>query len=435
MAEPGGCCRMATEAAAGRQLRNCPPAADTYVMDATQDTTSATRRLPAALLGYFVLVTLVITLSPFAFSRRPFFLSWWMMPSDMIANVALFIPLGFLTRSLGRRAARSLWYDVVLLALFSVLIETTQIFIAGRVVSPIDIATNAAGGLLGALARERVDHWSMWRPQVVSKIGLDTPLVGLLYLLVPQLWLSGVGLVEDLRRTATVLLLGASGSIVIAALARHRWHGSVQLMAKVVPALALVWFAIGALPTLANAPAVFGALALVVVLTTMWLRRTDAAPRQRRFEADTLGRFVPVFMLYLVVAALWPPLRSVVPWHGALGLPDGLTAASRADMLVLLEQLGGFTLLGYAVGEWRGRRELKVAEDLRQIAIPVLMFAAALELVQGYLFGPGASVVRALLATGAAMYGAAVYHLARTHVRVLRAEHVGQTFEEEQRAA
>jgi VanZ family protein len=397
--------------------------------------TTTTRRLPAALLGYFVLVTLVITLSPFAFSIRPLFLSLWMMPSDMIANVALFMPLGFLTRSLGQRSTRPLWHDVALLTAFSVAIETAQIFIGGRVVSPIDVVTNGSGALLGAVVRERVDRWSLWRPQVVSQMGLDTPLVGLLYLLVPQLWLSGVGLVDDLRRSATVLLLGASGSIVLAALARHRWHGSVRVMARAVPALALLWFAVGALPTLAGAPVVFGALALVVVLTTMWLRRPDAAPRQRRFEADTLGQFVPVFMLYLIVAALWPPLRGLVEWHGALGLPEGLTAASRAQMLVLLEQLGGFTLLGYAAAEWRGRRELKVAEDLQQIAVPVLIFAAALELMQGYLFGPGASAVRALLSTGAAMYGAAVYHLARTHVRVLRAGETSLTIENDQKAA
>src|SRR5688572_5382540 len=210
-------------------------------------------RLASALLGYFVLVTLVITMSPFAFSFRPVHLSLWMMPSDMIANVALFVPLGFLTRSLGDRSNRPLWGDVLFAAAFSVLIESIQIFITGRVVSPVDVATNTCGGFVGVFLRERVERWSMWRPQVVGRIGLDIPLVGLLYLLVPQLWLSGVGLVEDPRRSATVLLLGASGSVVLAALHRHRWEGGVRLAAKAVPPLALVWFAIGALPALAGA--------------------------------------------------------------------------------------------------------------------------------------------------------------------------------------
>jgi glycopeptide antibiotics resistance protein len=378
-------------------------------------------RLASALLGYFVLVTLVITMSPFAFSFRPVYLSLWMMPSDMIANVALFVPLGFLTRSLGDRSNRPLWGDVLFAAAFSVLIESIQIFITGRVVSPVDVATNTCGGFVGVFLRERVERWSMWRPQVVGRIGLDIPLVGLLYLLVPQLWLSGVGLVEDPRRSATVLLLGASGSVVLAALHRHRWEGGVRLAAKAVPPLALVWFAIGALPALAGAPEIFAALALAVIGITAWLLRPGAEVRERRFEADTLGRFVPVFMLYLVVAALWPPMRGLAPWHGAIGLPDGLTAAARVDMLVLLEQVAGFTLLGYAAAEWRGRRELTLAEDLPRVTLTIAAFALALEAVQGCLVGPGASLLRALLATAGATYGAAVYHLARTHVRVLRA--------------
>jgi len=378
-------------------------------------------RLASALLGYFVLVTLVITMSPFAFELRPLHVSLWMMPSDMIANVALFLPIGFLSRSLGDRPNRRLWRDVLFAAAFSVLIETAQIFITGRVVSPIDVATNTCGGFLGAFFRERIERWSMWRPQVVGRIGLDIPLVGLLYLIVPQLWLSAVGLIEDPRRSATVLLLGASGSIVFAALHRYRWQGGVRLAAKAVPPLALAWFAIGALPALAGAPEIFAALAAAVIAITAWLLRPGAEVRERRFEADTLGRFVPVFMLYLVVAALWPPLRGLAPWHGALGLPDGLTAATRVDMLVLLEQVAGFTLLGYAAGEWRGRRELTLGEDLPRITLTIATFALALEVVQGGLVGPGASLLRALLSTAAAVYGAAVYHLARTHVRILRA--------------
>jgi glycopeptide antibiotics resistance protein len=403
---------------------------------AAQSQVAATSgRLAAALLGYFVLVTLVITMSPFAFSLRPFHLSLWVMPSDMIANVALFLPIGFLTRSLGNRSNRGLWCDVLLCAAFSLLIETTQIFISGRVVSPIDVASNTCGGFLGAWTRERVERWSMWRPQVVGRIGLDIPLVGLLYLLVPQLWLSGVGLVEDPRRSATVLLLGASGSIVMVALHRHRWQGGVGLAATAVPPLALAWFAIGALPTLAGAPEIFAALAVAVVGITAWLLRPRAEVRERRFEADTLGRFVPVFMLYLLVAALWPPMRGLAPWHGALGLPAGLTAAARADMLVLLEQVAGFTLLGYAAAEWRGRHELTLAGDLPRVTLTIAAFALALELVQGGLAGPGASLLRAFLATAGAVYGAAVYHLARTHVRVLRAVAPPRTIDDLERAA
>jgi glycopeptide antibiotics resistance protein len=379
-------------------------------------------RLAFALIGYFGLVTVVITLSPFDFSTRPVHLSWMMSPSDIIANIALFLPIGFLCRSLGNRSLRRTWQDVSLAAAFSLLLESAQIFIEGRFVSPIDVATNTCGAYLGVLLRDRIERWSAWRPQVVGRIGLDIPLVGLLYLLVPQLWLSGVGLVEDYRRSATMLLLGCAGSIVLVALHRHRWQGGVRLAARVVPPLAFLWFALGALPTLSGSPRSVAAMALTVVAVTCLLMWPPREAATRRFEVETLSRFLPVFMLYLVLSALWPPFRPFAPWHGAVGFSNRLNDAGIVDVLLLLEQVGGFTLLGYATAEWRGRRELSLADDLPRVTLVALTLAVALELMQGALVGPGASLLRAFLSTSAALYGAAVYHLARAHVRVLRAD-------------
>ena len=53
----------------------------------------------------------------------------------------------------------------------------------------------------------------------------------------------------------------------------------------------------------------------------------------------------------------------------------------------------------------------------RQLAVAG---AVSLELAQGLLTGPGASLLRALLSASGTIYGAAVYHLARAHVRALR---------------
>ena len=136
------------------------------------------------------------------------------------------------------------------------------------------------------------------------------------------------------------------------------------------------------------------------MVLTWWLLRRDAVPDERRFEIDTLRRFLPVFCLYLVVAALWPPTRSIVPWHGALGFINRLNGAGVVDVLVLLEQVGGFTLFGYALAEWRGRRELSLAADLPRVVACAHVLSSSLELAQGVLSGPGA-----LSAPGAAVHG------------------------------
>jgi hypothetical protein len=161
-------------------------------------------------------------------------------------------------------------------------------------------------------------------------------------------------------------------------------------------------------------------LALTVATLTAWLLRRAESTNEPRFEVATLRRFVPVFAVYLIVTALWPPFRQPAAWHGALLFANRMNGAGVVDVLLLLEQVGGFTLLGYAIAEWRGRRELSLADDLPLLVAGAAACALALEAAQGMLSGPGASLLRALLSTSGAAYGVAVYHLARQHVRALR---------------
>jgi hypothetical protein len=262
----------------------------------------------------------------------------------------------------------------------------------------------------------------VWDPRLVGRIGLDMPLVGLLYLLVPQLWLSSVGVVDDARRSAATFLLGCAGSVVIVALHRHRHEGGLRLTPASLPAIAAGWFTLGALPALAASPRTFAvAAAGVAGFSWLLLRAGGGDANDQRFEVGTLRRVLPLFLFYLVMAALWPPFRGLTAWHGAIGFANRLNNAGIVDLLLLLEQVGGFTLLGYAMAEWRGRRELGLAADLPLLTMAAAVLAVGLEVVQGILAGPGASLVRAVLATSGTVYGVADYHLARAHVRALRA--------------
>jgi VanZ family protein len=327
-------------------------------------------RLAVALFSYFALVTLVITLSPFDFEQQSFRITLGVVPHDVVLNIALFLPLGFLSRTLQRGRPGRGRRLVLLLGASSLLVEIGQLFLHGRFASPVDVVANTYGAYLGVVLRDRVENWPVWSPQVVGRTGLDIPLVGLLYLLVPQLWLSLLGVVEDPRSVVTTVLLGGAGAFVLNALMRYR-NGS---------------------------------------------SRGD-----RRFEADTLRRFFPIFVVYMVCAALWSPFRGLAPWHGAVGFLDRLNDAGAMAVMELLEQVGAFTLLGYAIAEWRGRREMSLIDDVPFVAATALVFAVALEGVQGILAGPGASLTRALMSIVGATYGVAVYHLARQHVRALRA--------------
>ena len=109
------------------------------------------RRLPAGrfLLGYLLLVTAVITLAPFRFTRpvAPH-LSWLVDPGDVVANVLLFVPLGFLYRVAERPSAhKGHWPTVGAALLVSAALETLQLFLPGRFASPLDVATGVGDAL------------------------------------------------------------------------------------------------------------------------------------------------------------------------------------------------------------------------------------------------------------------------------------------------
>jgi VanZ family protein len=379
-------------------------------------------RLTAALFGYFALVISVITLSPFDVAQpQGLELSYIVSPKDVVANIVMFAPVGFLWRGLSRTAHRPRWEELAVAAGFSIALETAQLFIRDRYASPVDVLTNTLGAYVGSLMRERLDRGSEWEPGVIERLGLHLPLGGLIYLLVPQLWLSAVGVAQSRQRSVLTIMLGCAGCILIAALRRHRWQRELPFGTVSIIVVTLLWLTVGAFPTLIESPAAFASTALTMVFVLFWLLRTPPGVDRRRFEIATLRRFLPLLAAYVLLAALWPPVRSIVPWHGAITFGDRLNDAGVIEVVLLLEQVCGFTLLGYAAAEWRGRRELSLVDDLPRPTALAATFALVLELMQGFLAGPGASAIRPLLSTSGAVYGVAVYHLARAHVRSLRA--------------
>ena len=91
------------------------------------------RRFPAGgyLLGYLLVVTAVITLAPFRFAGpvEPR-VAWLVNPGDVVANVLLFVPLGFLYRISAHPAARpGHWPTIGAALLVSATLETLQIFL------------------------------------------------------------------------------------------------------------------------------------------------------------------------------------------------------------------------------------------------------------------------------------------------------------------
>lgn len=117
-----------------------------------------TRRWVIWTLVVYGVLGLVLLLSPVgpgeiiaaigSWMRGSLGLSWfgtgWI---EFIANIVLFIPLGFLLTLLFRRP----WLGASLALTLSVAVELAQLLLPGRFASPRDVLANALGAALGAL--------------------------------------------------------------------------------------------------------------------------------------------------------------------------------------------------------------------------------------------------------------------------------------------
>jgi hypothetical protein len=148
-------------------------------------------------------------------------------------------------------------------------------------------------------------------------------------------------------------------------------------------------------------------------------RRVEGPGADLRFEAPTLRVVLPLFLVYLVAASLWPLAGWQERWTAGVALfPAGSTSLAPA-LFRAIERVAAFTLAGYLVAEMAGRR----ADTLRAVAPAVLGVVGTLvvltEGARGFLAGTGASAGLAGLLLVAALFGARLYQLQRDHVRAL----------------
>ena len=378
------------------------------------------RRFPAGgyLLGYLLVVTAVITLAPFRFAGpvEPR-LAWLVSPGDVVANVLLFVPLGFLYRISAHLAARpGHWPTIGAALLVSATLETLQLFLPGRYPSPVDVLSNTLGAGLGSWLHARIAAHLDGR--LVRGLALELPLMNVVYLLVPLLWLDGFAAGHDARRLVLSPILGLAGAIVLAAVWRHRLAERGVLSPPRLAWLAAGWYVVGAAPGLIRRPfLVLGGAGLVAVVA--WLEAARATPLapERRFELPTLRRVWPLLVGYLIVSALWPLPWTPGSWRVGWGLAGIADMPGIVPMLRALEYLGAFTLLGYTVAESRGRREERAGHRLARLAIACFVATAVLELLRGFHPAHGASVLVLLFTGAVGLYGGLLY---RMQLRVVR---------------
>ena len=371
------------------------------------------RQAPAlgwALFSYFVLITLVITLFPFRFQwpQRIRFL-WFGGWSDTLLNVLFFLPLGFLYKLIrpGDSALR-----VVGLALgLSCSIEVAQVFLAERFPSPMDVLTNGAGAWLGAQLLEKAQR--QLSHQWIGSLALELPLMNVVYLLIPLIWLNGLAGGVDSFHHGLATLLGLCGCLIISAVYLHRLEPSGAPRSNLLALSATGWFLIGSLPRLSESPAVVvygsGLIALATRILVVFPRFGES--RQRRFEIPVLKRLWPVYVAYLILLSLSPLPSRYWNWSGVWGLYDLSGERFIVPVWWLMEYFAAFTLLGYIVAESHGRRSITQHTSILWSCFWCGLAAALLEICRGFHPRYAASFLQGLLAFTGSLYGSLIYWL------------------------
>jgi glycopeptide antibiotics resistance protein len=387
------------------------------------------RQLGLAVLAYLVATTLLITWAPFDFSMRPQhgLTTVWRW-SDLVLNVVMFLPLGFFWQSTHARSGGSAWWMVGLFgAALSAGIEGGQLFLASRYTSLLDIGTNGIGAALGARAFE------LMRPRIrvgsgaVSALALELPLMGLVMLLVPLVWVFGFGSAGS-SRLWLLLPVATFGGALLGAVHGAYLDPSTTGGRGGVAVVAAAWFVVAALPGAATRWEVLVAGTAVAmaaaVLRSLAAARARARDGAQRVELPTLRLVLPLFASYVTLSALWPFTAVDGVWRGAWALAPARDGLTRVLLMQSLEYLAAFTVVGYITAELLGRENAAYAEVWPRVLRRAGTLVVLLEFARGWNSTIGASGALAVLAVCAGLFGGWLYHLQRDHVRTLLARPV-----------
>lgn len=365
------------------------------------------RRFGWLLLGWLGLVVAAIVLAPFTFSTDLIRTARWESlattePRDVLLNIVLFLPLGFLLERVGGGKWTVIGITVVGL-LASLAIETAQMMLPGRYSAVTDILSNGLGGGLGALASVHVRRRIGEGGVLVSRFFLDLPLVALAWMLVPLAWLLAIEGLFATDRVSLTLAVSAGAGAALAAAGRSGAVGGSAPRGPRLARVGLAWAVVALLPLLIIRPG-WGSLAVGVLAVSLfggdrwWGRRTRT---ERRVEPSAVLVVLALLLPWFVTT---PPSLGSLSWHGG-------GDATQADTLALVEVVVGYATLGFALAEQRGR-------EARGWASGTVLAVVVTWVLGGPLVG-GATTARLALLILAAIGGAFLYRQQRADILVL----------------
>lgn len=377
---------------------------------------------------YLIAIILAATLAPFDFQWPPRFRAAFSFPisndtiRDLLANFLLFIPVGFTFR-LGIGSKWSMGRVLFHSAALSIVIELLQTMLRTRVSSGTDVVMNLLGAAAGSLIFGGLSAYLAGKK--VGSVALELPLAGVFYLLIPILWLNALLIPSYPERVWLNIPLGVLGGLVLGSIGHHRLNAPGALSPAGIVGIIAVWMSLATLPSFLNKEPMLATSAVVVVFLTLGLVVVLLAMPEisfgtgRRFEAATLRRAIPIFLIYLVVDAFFPimPLDSVWRWRwGFDHLQSEYPIVPLPAVFQIIEHAACSVLLGFMIAGLRGRVRESRESMLFWAGTIGLLFTLPIEILRGYHPDHHSSVAHGLLGLGAILLGAYLY---RMHLRTV----------------
>ena len=388
-------------------------------------TTSSTKNLNPfgfVLLLYIISIILIITFTPFRFQfSGEIFISWGSNIRDTINNIFLFIPFGFFFHlALKRKKTSTVIGNVIIWGfLLSAFIEFCQSFLIGRSPTIMDLFTNTAGALVGAviflLVRNKI------REESFGLFTLELPLIHVVYLLIPLLWLNGLASSEDAAHIWLIVLLGSIGGIVLAAIYKHRRQFADYLSPTALALSAMIWFFLTSVPAFFQSQLVVLIFGLFVgLLVFLMSERKTRHSEERRFEIPTLKRVLPIFLLYLFLIVFWPLKLPQFNFKFALSMDTFRGVVTAGRIFYLLEFIAAITLLGYMLAELFGRWAEKSKKNVYWIYFFVIAIAVELEFIRGLHPDYSFSLLHLVLTVLGGLSGVLIYRVQFKEIKKIR---------------
>lgn len=372
------------------------------------------RTLSYALLIYISVIVVLITLIPFDFRLpREFKITWSINFDDVITNIFLFIPVGFLFK-LGCRKSKDPYCLMALAfgALLSLAVETVQLFVPGRYPQVSDIITNGLGAWLGAMIFHALKI-KLKEKKSFKLFALELPLMNLVYLLIPLMWLNALATGAESSRLWLMLLLGLLGGGVLSSIYRSRFKNTEGLSPNKLSLFAMSWFFMATIPAMLNFPKKILIFGILVGIFEQILSRIPQSTknREQRFELPTLKKLLPAYAVYLFLLAAWPTTLPIGEWQFNINFEE-LTFNERIIFIFrFIESIAAFTLLGYIIAEMRGRKNESVEKTLGWAFIIAVGSAIFIEMVKSYPTLASMNMLSIIIIISANIYGVVLYRL------------------------